>query len=1359
MTQTSRLVIEIDSRNAERNARAVAAELENLTVKGGKAEMQMTEMSASIKSLVGYMGGILTISKAIAMADGYTQMAARIRNATASAEEYRLVQDRVLATANTTYRSLGEAQEVYLSLAGGMKSLGRSTTETLDLVDSLSFSFTHNATRTDQAQSAMDSLSKSMAKGKIDADAWISIVTGADNVIADMAKTTGKSEAEIRKLGAEGKASLEDLIKTLIATREQNEKLANNMENSLADGFTMLSNAVTVYLGKANEATSATGIMAGALGELAQNLDSVANVAMIGGVAFLTKTILAQTVAIRGSIAESLKKNSVNLSELTTNAALTASEARKTGAVAQYTAMQLADAKATAARMTGLQRLSYIQATVIPLETKATQATAAHAAATAADTIAQEANNKARSRAAALYSLIGGPIGAVTLGVTALAAGYVYFSSRAEEANKKLEEQAAVAKKAKDELLALKGLEKDGAINDMTAAFERQNKALSESSSKINMQLNAIEQLYKGNKEVVQVVQDARNGTISMTEAVQRFNELRISKDVYESIKANTAEFVKNAQEATNTSSKLKLFGIEVEVAGRNAQTAIVGVDGNTKALKENKSAANSAAEAQKSFKASLFDREFDAYLTKNLLAKGYTPEQVANMVQTANWARKNNVQLTNDLFQIGLQTLSIEQQNSKVIESRNKVLKENTKEAEKKYQYTQAELKMLQKVATLSAKHDLDGIGAKYGIPKNYLAGLMAQESKGNPDAVSPTGAIGYYQTTSAYRKDNGLSIADSKNLPVIAEVVAKNLAKAYKELGDWEAAIRSHNAGLAGSAQFAKSGKVNGGAERNKEVTNFAPAVNKWIVGLGGSALKNKGVDDAINDLKQYSEFLKEQADLQKSLELDVANEVTKIRENLKDKLKEIDKAGFSADEKNRLVAEYQSRADSEISIAEYALKTKLNDYTSFKKSEVQLLKDSFDQKKFYAAHDIELSRSQRDQAVEFLNEQYAHELGLIQLAKEQRIFQMKEQFLDETVAFEMKYDLEKRKLIEINDLQERAFKAEMLRLQKMTELQQRLNDASKNWAYAQADMLGTGDFLQIQDDRDSREKQSSELADAQVASLAQSAADPDADLEAIAAARELIWQEHHDRMKMIEFDYQMNSLQLQMSYGQSITGAVVSMLKDIGEEKSTSYKVAFAIDKAFTAAQASLAMGQNIAQASKVGFPQNLPLIAGAFAQGAQIASIISSVKAQGFATGGRIRGSGSGTSDSIPIMASNGEFMIRAASAQKIGTENLDYMNRFGELPQNTRRVGMGTVDAIRQNSLSEAKVIVQPQININVPQGYTAEQTKGSDGSVTIDIMKQAVRDEVDRYLPAQMGNPNSRVHKSIVSNTTANTKR
>jgi len=300
--QESKLVIVIDSRNALKTTNEVAAGLENLTKKGDQADAQMNAMSASIKSLVGYMGGLVAINKAISMADGYTQMAARIRNATASAEEYALVQERVLATANTTYRNLSEAQEVYLSMAGGMKSLGYQTTQTLDLVDSLSFSFTHNATRVDQAQSAMAALSKSMAKGKVDGEAWISIVTGADNVIADMAKNTEYNEKQIREMGAKGKIALEDLIKTLIATREQNEQLANNMENSVADGFTQLTNAATVYLGKLNESTGATGVLAGGLGVLADNFDTVVKVAGVTAAVFTGRLVSAYVAANAASI-------------------------------------------------------------------------------------------------------------------------------------------------------------------------------------------------------------------------------------------------------------------------------------------------------------------------------------------------------------------------------------------------------------------------------------------------------------------------------------------------------------------------------------------------------------------------------------------------------------------------------------------------------------------------------------------------------------------------------------------------------------------------------------------------------------------------------------------------------------------------------------------------------------------------------------------------------------------------------------------------------------------------------------------------------------------------------------------------
>jgi len=1091
-------------------------------------------------------------------------------------------------------------------------------------------------------------------------------------------------------LGAEGKASLEDLIKTLIATREQNEKLANNMENSLADGFTTLSNAVTVYLGKANESTSATGIMAGALGELAQNLESVANVAMLGGVAYLTKTILTQTVAIRGSVTESMKKNAANLSEISTNAALTASEARKTGAIAQYTTMQLADAKATAARMTGLQRLTYIQTTVIPLEAKATQATVAHTAATAADTIAQEANNKARSRSAALYNLIGGPIGAITIGITALAAGYMYFSSRAAEANAKLEEQAAVAKRAKEELLALRGLEKDDAIDKMTASFERQNKALSESSSKINMQLNAIEQLYKGNKEVVQVVQDARNGTISMTEAVQRFNELRISKGVYESVKANTVEFERNAKEAVNTKSKLNLFGVEVELSGRKAQTAVFGVDGNTKALKENKTAAQAVAQAQADFKKSLFDREFSANLTKAMLAQGYNSDQINLITENALKLQKEGKSITSEQVQYLLRISDIERQNSAVIEARNKVLKENTNELSKQQKVIQASAA----VQANAVKYNFSGIESKYNLPKGTLSALHAIETgnTGKTNQVNKqTGATGGFQFLSGTAKQYGVD--DRTNLGQSAEGAGKYMSYLLKLFkGDLEKAVRAYHAG---------EGNVQKGTNIGKYNNDYWKKYQSYMAGSNGYSLGDISSKDFDRMLEESAKLLEEQANSRKALELEVANEVTKIRENLKDKLIEIDKAGFSPERAKELEAEYQSRAYNDIAIAEYALKTKLDDYSAFKKTEDELLKDSFDQKKFYAARDIELPKDQRDQAIKYLDEEYLHELGLIKLAKEQRIFQMQQGLMNANAQSERYWELERQRImLNVKDLDERNRQLAIAKALQEEEKQGNYKTAVQQWGSINAEMTGATEQYNLEKERFDRLDASQALFDAELALAGENY-----------VLKEQAYQAHVERMRAIEDAYHVSSTQLQLSYGEQMASGMATMMGAMFGEQSKAYQAAFLVEQSFAATQAALALAQNVAQASKIGFPQNIPMIAAAFAQGAQIASLISSVAApKGYATGGLIRGPGTSTSDSIPIMASDTEFMMRSAAVKSIGVDNLNYMNKYGELPENTYRVGMGTVDAIKRGANVQAERQAQanakagggvsPNVNLN-----------------------------------------------------------
>lgn len=241
-----------------------------------KAQQGFSAIRSAVAPLVAALAALgvgLTAKEILATADATQQMAARIRQATTNVQEYNDVQDRLLALANATFRPLQEAQEVYLATSNTMRSLGYNTEQILAVTESLSLSFTHNATRADQAQSAQDALAKSMAKGRVDADAWMSIITGADNVVGDLARTTGRSEEEIRKLGANGKISVSELTQALIESRDRNLELANAMENSTADAMQAVRNEVTALIGKLNEQHNISSRLAEVIQEVGGNLE------------------------------------------------------------------------------------------------------------------------------------------------------------------------------------------------------------------------------------------------------------------------------------------------------------------------------------------------------------------------------------------------------------------------------------------------------------------------------------------------------------------------------------------------------------------------------------------------------------------------------------------------------------------------------------------------------------------------------------------------------------------------------------------------------------------------------------------------------------------------------------------------------------------------------------------------------------------------------------------------------------------------------------------------------------------------------------------------------------------------------
>ena len=230
-------VVARTSQSIDRNLAQVDSAFDSA---GGAAQQAGVLIRGAFAAVAGagIIGGI------IKQVDAYGQMSDRMKAAAGSAGEYQMVQEHLLRTAQETYRPLAEAQELYIRTADVMRSLGFNTQQTLDITDSFSFLLVTNAAAADKAGSALDAYSKALQTGKVEADGWVSIQEAMPTIVTAIASATGKSAEEIRRLGVQGKLSLDDINTGLLRTVEANRKAAADMSTSVQDALVNIGNAV-----------------------------------------------------------------------------------------------------------------------------------------------------------------------------------------------------------------------------------------------------------------------------------------------------------------------------------------------------------------------------------------------------------------------------------------------------------------------------------------------------------------------------------------------------------------------------------------------------------------------------------------------------------------------------------------------------------------------------------------------------------------------------------------------------------------------------------------------------------------------------------------------------------------------------------------------------------------------------------------------------------------------------------------------------------------------------------------------------------------------------------------------------------
>ncbi|GAA0753288.1 hypothetical protein GCM10010203_13800 [Actinomadura yumaensis] len=1234
MAQESRLVIVIDAKNAERNARNLGNELDSIERKGDFASKSMDSLSVATRQLAGYMAGLVTVSAAINRMDLYTGINNKLKLVTNNQEELNRAMADTFDIAQRSASSWGAVNDVYSKYMSNAKTLNLTQEQTAKLTEITSKAVAISGSNAESASAALFQYGQALDGGVLRAEEFNSLVDGAGGLLNAMAKGLGVTRGELRQMMLDGKLTGEVITKALLKAGDSVDELYGKTDKTISQSLGMLSNAITKFVGEAGKGSGTAQVLSGSIQTLAGNLDVLTSAMMVGGAYWLgtyIPAIYASGVAVAAKIKELAAQTVTQYAAIQAERAAAAQQVISTQAVVANTQATLAaiaaekalevqrlksqiSEKGRAATLTRMAELKKIEAQVTR---ELAVAEGALATAQARSAAAGAASVGIGTR---LLGLLSGPVG-IGITVASLAAGYLLMRDNGDKANDMLEKQSRYAGMAADELMKLEGAQKRAAEGELTKQLSLQNAQLSKSQNEFLLLTQSITDNNKQSAEAYRIWAELKTGVIDVNQAFNRLNQLSfISSDQINQLADSKKKVDENSKAVKQTNAELN----QVRASGANAKAGFNDVSQGAKGAVQDVTELNKKL---KDINKSLADRKWDADFKSVLITKyGRSAEEAELLLQTYRENQKK-----------GFAGVTVEQDKIiKGIISQESALdnlvnkdKERTKELEKQ----QKVLSVNAKVQANAAKYGFAGIESKYNLPAGTLSALHMIESRGNARAYNKTtGATGGFQFLEGTAKQYG--VKDRYDLAQSAEGAGKYMSYLLKLFkGDLEKAVRAYHAG-EGNVQKGKGiGKNNN--QYWKDYQGYMAGINGYTAG----DITSKGFDKLLQDATKMAE---DQAKLRLQLENDVADEVTKIRNDLAKKLEDVDKANFTPERKAEIKAELQARADNDIAIAQQALRTKLDDYKQFNLTEEQLLKESFDRKKFSAAHDIELSKDQRDEAIKYLDQQYQHELELINLTK---------------AARQSAYDQANLKA-----LQELKQERDIL----AAPIWQR---AGLSLQFGERNALSENDATLINKGDEAKMK----LKQKEIDQLEYNKRIEDA-VRIHEENKFKIQEEYAQKYQDLQQSQHQTQLELYgslLSQASTVWGSMTEMVKSSAGEQSSAYKAMFLMQQAIAIGQAIISTELAATKALELGPVLGIPASTLVRGMGYASVGLIAAQTIAGFSSGGYTGNMGRGD---VAGVVHGQEYVLNAAATKRVGVDTLNAINSGGSLERTVSSSG-------------------------------------------------------------------------------------
>ncbi|EQA1679694.1 phage tail tape measure protein [Enterobacter roggenkampii] len=459
---------------------------------------QLNSAKASAVGLAGAFAGAYATGHLISLADEWSSVNARLKQASKSSDDFKESQRALMDISQRTGTAFSDNASLFARSAASMREYGYSSEEVLKVTEAISTGLKLSGASTSEASSVITQFSQALAQGVLRGEEFNSVNENGDRVIRALASGMGVARKDLKAMADQGQLTADKVVPALISQLGALQNEYSAMPQTVASATTKIENAFLAWVGGANEATGATSALTGALNAISDNINTVASaagvLAAIGGSRFIGGMIgdlgsqTAQLVEAR--------KNEIALAAARASTATQSQRKAAADAIAAERAYQLAQselvlAKNTNAEATATQNAISKRRAMITANAALVQSNRAVAASQQALNSATSVLGLVKTGATGLLGLVGGLPGLLMLGA---GAWYTMYQNQ-EQARRSAQEYAGQIDEIRQKTSQMSLTETDENRGQTVEALVEQNRLVDEQAKKVGELKNQIDDL------------------------------------------------------------------------------------------------------------------------------------------------------------------------------------------------------------------------------------------------------------------------------------------------------------------------------------------------------------------------------------------------------------------------------------------------------------------------------------------------------------------------------------------------------------------------------------------------------------------------------------------------------------------------------------------------------------------------------------------------------------------------------------------------------------------------------------------------------------------------------------------------